>query len=490
VEELLNEKIPIETIFSVPEKMQLLTQIKPPSRGWFYAYLRWFQSRPNDEGETFKKRYGREAWENEFMVFDTFLKNASRPLQMVFADHCLLDVFITDEEDRDKTDRLWLTLLIDAFSRSILGFALLHEGPCIESIQGALKNAIWLKDDLLARAEIDDQPWNCYGIPEKLSLDNAWAHHSHSLETLSHAIGKGGRCNSIQLEFRPPYRGRYGALIERLFGNFSTQIKALLREAIRGQSPQQIRSAKQRACLLYEDLEKIIIQLIVGYQHTVHSELDGMTPHQKWLDGISQTGVPPVLPQTTAMQRLFLRRSPETRTISTRGVSVFGMDYWSSNLAGTERTDKDGKRIRYSFGYDPGDISVIALFRNGSWIGDATSKQLRQADGTTRHVSLAERKLAKEIAKANGLKPDSWIDLVKKNEALEDQRQKEKEDFQKKKRSRSKNPKPALPTAQQIAQLEYAENSIQNAPQAKAKEDDDLGKLYQQYKGIDCCQPV
>ncbi|WP_201394155.1 hypothetical protein [Ktedonobacter sp. SOSP1-52] len=109
-------------------------------------------------------------WEQFHLVFDTFVHHAQFPLQYVFADHWLLNVFIVDEAILQKPTRLWLTLLIDAYSRSILGMALLYEGPCIESIQQALKHAIWEK-----RSHLDlglEQEWSCYGIPLQLFLDN------------------------------------------------------------------------------------------------------------------------------------------------------------------------------------------------------------------------------------------------------------------------------------------------------------------------------
>jgi hypothetical protein len=119
-------------------------------------------------------------------VFDTFVHRAQFPLQYVFADHWLLDAWIVDEETRKKPSRLWLTLLIDAYSRSILGMALLYEDPCIESIQQGLRHAIWEKTS--AHALGIEQEWACYGIPQQLFLDNAWAHHSHSLENLARVI--------------------------------------------------------------------------------------------------------------------------------------------------------------------------------------------------------------------------------------------------------------------------------------------------------------
>jgi hypothetical protein len=44
-------------------------------------------------------RKGARAWEETYQVFDTFVHKAERPLQYVFADHCLLDVFVVDARE-------------------------------------------------------------------------------------------------------------------------------------------------------------------------------------------------------------------------------------------------------------------------------------------------------------------------------------------------------------------------------------------------------
>ena len=92
--------------------------------------------------------------------------------------------------------------------------------------------------------------------------------------------------NPIDLVFRPPYRGRYGAIIERLFRNISGQIKELVTGAMASKSSQDVRAAAGRACLLYTDMDRLLQQLILTYQHTPHRELHGMTPHQKWCEGV------------------------------------------------------------------------------------------------------------------------------------------------------------------------------------------------------------
>ena len=212
---VLDERLSMQAICENTADKELLSKIKMPSRGFFYQYLNWFESQPDQGREVMNKRYGKGTWERIFMVFDTFAHRATFPLQYVFADHYLLDVFIVDEATRSIISRLWLTVLIDAYSRCIVGMALLEEDPCIESIQSALLHAIWQKSSH-TNMGIEGE-WACYGIPQQLFLDNAWAHHSHSLENLARAIGQNGKFDTIDLVFRPPYKARYGGLIETYF---------------------------------------------------------------------------------------------------------------------------------------------------------------------------------------------------------------------------------------------------------------------------------
>jgi Mu transposase, C-terminal len=429
VMELLDLNIPMQAILGNPEKAVCLTQIEMPSTGWFSGYTRYMEAESEQGRNLITQRLGKGIWEQFHLVFDTFVHRAQFPLQYVFADHWLLDAWIVDEETRKKPSRLWLTLLIDAYSRSILGMALLYEDPCIESIQQALKHAIWEKTSPLDLG--GEQEWACYGIPLQLFLDNAWAHHSHSLENLARVLSRNGVYNSIDLVFRPPYKGRYGAIIERLFKNFSGQVKELVAGAIESSDPKAMRVSARSACLLYADMHRLLHRLILTYQHTPHRELHGMTPQQKWSEGIQSSGFPLVPPLTPAMDRLFLRMHPQTRQVRSKGVAAFGLNYWSASLGGIERVDRTGCAVEYNFRYDPLDISRISLFRNGEWVGDGYARELQQADGTFRHISLAEWKMLKRLAasgesQVEGKTPSQLV-LVSDLQKLSKQRTQEKQ---------------------------------------------------------------
>jgi hypothetical protein len=424
ISELLDMNMPVDTLLAQPEKSRLLTTIELPSRAWFYNYLRYYSSLPDKGEAVITARYGRDVWESEHMVFDTFVRLAAFPLQFVFMDHWLIELFTVDRETRSLLARLWATISIDAWSRSCLGMVLLYEHPSIDSVLLALRNMIWPK------VPVDGVPnmetWTCFGIPQNYFVDNAWPHHSHDVERATREISQNGRYTSIDLNYRPPYKGRYGALIERMIGNLSGKLTSRLPGAILAPNPKAVRNAARDACLLYEDVERFLLEELVTYQNTGHSELGGrMTPEEKWREGM-QMGIPGVPPLTKEMDRLFWRSVPGTRLNKGggKGLGAFGMHYTSET--GLPQVGMDGNNIEYTLRYDTAHLTPIAAFREGEYMGDVNAKELRLPDGTYEGVSYWERELAQELARQHGDSPRNWFHYISRLDKLQKIRIQEK----------------------------------------------------------------
>jgi hypothetical protein len=468
LEWLLNGRQEIDALLADPAQSARLTHIALPSRSWFYGYIRWFTAQPGDAQQVYITRHGQSDWEANFMLFDQFTRTATLPLQYVFADHYQLDVLHVDDEFRELLGRLWLTLLIDAFSRAALGLFLAYEAPNIDSIQGALRHTIWPKSDLSSWGI--DLPWACYGIPQQLFLDNAWAHHSYSLEDLTRALAAGGRYTQMALVFRPPYQARYGGLIERLFGNLSGQLCERLPGAVFQPDQRHWHNASQGACLLYTDIRRILYQMIVDYMHTPHRDLDGQTPHDRWLAGLRlMTPLPP--PFTPQLERCFWRLYPETRTATQMGLALFGLHYWEVGLAGLRAPDRQGRPRHFHLRYDPLDVSRVAVFEQGLWLGDAFARELRLPDGQYEPVSLWELQLAKDLARQTTSQPSprpySWLIHLLEARELIAQRQAEQklirrkiQQLRERQRGRPSTATPAQRQSLQAAQLRQTEQAL------------------------------
>lgn len=457
--ELLDRQIPMEAILANREKASLLQPISLPSRSWLYRYLKWFRDQPDSGKKVLERQLGKGVWDEEHLSWDTFVSLAQFPLDIVVADHWLIDVFTVDEATRSKIQRLWLTVLIDVFTRCVLGFALLHEAPCIESIQSALRHAIFPKTSHTALGL--ESPWECYGIPLRLSLDNAWGHHSHSLERLASGLRLGGQYNPMALLWRPPYKGRYGNVIESLFGNFSNQMKVFLPGAIHSSDPKAIRNAIQEACFLYRDVYLIIHQVILRYLHTPHSALHGMTPHEKWMAGMA-AGYPLVPPLTPGVDRLFWRMHHGQRSVTEHGIGLFGLHYTTRGLH--REVGKDGQPLRFDISYNVSDISRLAIFRGTTFIGDVYAKELKLADTSYLQMSLAEQEISKKLARTDR---EARQDLLNHRDTVRElarTRRAEKEESQAQPKPRRRKPAP-LPSDEDVQAAQAAGEATRQAEQ-------------------------
>lgn len=466
IDRLLDVRRGVAPLLADPSLAAQLAPVQLPSRAAFYRYLRWWTRQPEGGAEVYIARHGRADWEANFLLFDRFVQQASLPLQYVCADHYRLDLLHVDDVFREALPRLWLTVLIDAYSRAVIGMVLSYDAPCIESIQSALRHAIWPKTNL---ADVGvTLPWACFGIPQRLSLDNAWAHQSHSLEDLTRALADGGRYTQMELLLRPPYQARYGALVERLFGNLAGQLRELLPGAILRPDQRHWHNASHGACLLYRDVVRILTQLLVNYLHTPHRELAGQTPHAQWLAGLQQmVPVPP--PLTPHLARCFWRLHPHTRQASREGLAVFGLHYWDLALQQLRTPDRQGRPRQVQLRYDPLDISRVAVFEAGRWMGDAVARELRLPDGQVEPVSLWELELAKGVARqqqAGGAgQSQAWLLTLFEARELVAQRQAEQKHIRRKV-EQLRTQRPGRPAGDRMAEREALAAAQWQASQA------------------------
>src|SRR5262249_37640157 len=156
----------------------------------------------------------------------------------------------------------------------------------------------------------------------------------------------------------------HGAIVERFFGNLAKKIKRLLKNkgAIQSSNPKDIQNAARTACLLYEDIYRFIVEEIVRYQNSPHSELNQMTPNQKWQEACEVIGLPAVPAKTAKLQRMFLREHPKKLIRRNKGLALFGLHYDSKKLKMRFQSDDTGKDFEYTIKYDPLDISKVYVW--------------------------------------------------------------------------------------------------------------------------------
>ncbi|MGA9661622.1 MAG: integrase, partial [Pseudomonas alloputida] len=97
----------------------------------------------------------------------------SHPLERVQIDHTVVDCILVDEETRSPLFRPWVTLLIDVYTRVIIGYYVAFHAPSSVSVACAITHAVLPKRQYLDSIGREDVSHPFYGIPEILYMDNA-----------------------------------------------------------------------------------------------------------------------------------------------------------------------------------------------------------------------------------------------------------------------------------------------------------------------------
>ena len=204
---------------------------------------------------------------------------AEFPLAVVQIDHTPMDVIVVDEQDRQPIDRPWLTIVIDVFSRMILGFAIYLEKPSAFTSGLAISHAALPKDDWLQELGLEDLEWPCWGKMGKIHSDNA-------KEFRGTVIGRAAEEHNITIEHRPRGQPRYGGHVERGFRTFMKRVHSLKGTTFSNIAEKAEYDAEGRAMLTRTELERwFTIYIVKHYSNHFHRGIKN-TPLAQFKAGI------------------------------------------------------------------------------------------------------------------------------------------------------------------------------------------------------------
>ena len=283
------------------------------------------------------------------------------PLELVQIDHTPLDLDLVDEENRESIGRAYLTLGIDVFSRMIMGFYISYEAPSFFNTGQCILNMIMPKDDFLKQQNVNGE-WGIYGLPREISTDNAKEFRGLDLTRFCEQY-------SIQIDWRPVGRSFYGANVERVFRTLSSEVHTLSGTTFSNIIHKGNYNSQKNAAMTIGEFEQWFTELVVNVYHKKeHSEL-GMTPEEKYLEGIfglgdyPGTGLPPIVEDTKTL-RYSLLPSIE-RTVQKTGITIDHVTYFSEVLRKwiipQEASKKASSRL-FICKRDPRDISKIYFY--------------------------------------------------------------------------------------------------------------------------------
>lgn len=272
---------------------------------------------------------------------------APRLLAICQMDHTPTDLQFVDVIDQLGVfvGRAYLTLLVDVFSRCILGCCVTLEKPKVLSVAICLAHAISPKDEWMKALGLADFSWPTYGRPEKILTDRG-------KDFRSDAFAQG--CDDFGIELGHRNRGRVheGGVVERLLGKINRIIGSEYGATGRTVADRDGYPSEKRACLTFRDLERCVA-LAIFEHNTQENKRTLKIPLKVWEENVDQ------LPKHNDDPiHVFLSFLPgKGRKLNQQGINMFALDYYADWLGPLvpERDRLDELQVKY----DPRDISRI-----------------------------------------------------------------------------------------------------------------------------------
>ncbi|WP_444917924.1 hypothetical protein [Microbulbifer sp. JMSA003] len=272
----------------------------------------------------------------------------NRHLERMQADHTQLDVYV--DFGGNILARPWLTLLLDSYSKAVLGYWLTPEPPSAESVMQALCTAVMPKD-LVAMGGDPAWQWPMHGIPSELTLDNGKEFHGRDLEMAAAELG-------ITLTFTPPRKPYFKAQVERKFGEINRSLLAKLTGQVFKYEPEK--HGIDYPHLNFEDLKKIFLQWVTTVLHRTPNK-DGNTPEELWLDSVQKYGVPGAGLSSDYIE-MCLSKSGQERVVHPNGIhfnSLVFNNEWLSRLRNKLTAKNKADKPTAKFKWSASDVGLI-----------------------------------------------------------------------------------------------------------------------------------
>lgn len=353
----------------------------PPSEKTFRLEVRQFKR----EAERTADREGDKAAysKTEFCwrLEHSSPRHGDMPYAVGHIDHTELDIQIRGRRFREKKMRVWLSVLIDAYTRKVLAYYLSFDKPSYRSCMCVIR-------DCVRRG---------HRVPSVIVVDKGAEFLSTYFDLLLARL-------KVTKKVRPTASGRFGSLVERFFGLTNQEfIHLLWGNTQASRDPRRTSATHDPRVLAVWDIESFSDAfdgfIERGYGNTEHGAL-GMSPNAAMQAGIAMFG------RRTHKLQLYEREFilwtlPTTKTGKAkvqpgRGVKINYIYYWNDEFKAAKL---EGTHIPVRF--NPFDVSYACAYVNGRWI-DLKSQYAELFKGRSdREIRLISSEIRERFGKTH-----------------------------------------------------------------------------------------
>ncbi|MGO4115091.1 DDE-type integrase/transposase/recombinase [Rhizobium ruizarguesonis] len=225
----------------------------------------------------------------------------------------------------EAKSRAWVSVAMDAYSRSICGIRVLPGEPEAAEAVATLAMAVRNKEHETALSGGNFE-WPQCGRPDAVHTDAGAAYVSGDFQRA--VIGLTGK-HRIPPSKHPHLRGR----VERFFGTLNSRYMHLFSGRTYSNVLMKDKyDPAKHAHLTHMELTDLLIRLIVVcYHNTPHRSLNGETPLERWYRSSQEERE--VMPPPTQEEYRDIFGIQMTRKVGNNGITILGLDYRSEQLS-------------------------------------------------------------------------------------------------------------------------------------------------------------
>lgn len=348
----------------------LVPILPPPDKLPTFGQYRYWFKKELDLEDSLKSRLGRKQYALKYRpILGSSTHESFGPGSRFQIDATVADVFLVSEYRRDWIiGRPIIYIVIDVFSRYIVGLYIGLEGPSWIGAMMALANTTMDKVRFCAQYGIDIEPeeWICSHLPQKLTADRGEL-EGHKPSHLIDALG-------VDVENASPYRADWKGIVEQQFRLINLRSIRFIPGAIKERQRERgERDYRLDAKLTLREFTQIMIRNVL-YHNNHH--------HMQWYDRNEFMIADDILPIPRELWQWGiinrngrLKKQPEhivklnlmyhgEATVTAAGIQFKGMHY-GCDLALREQwfvKARAGKTWRVQVCYDPRSTDVIYLW--------------------------------------------------------------------------------------------------------------------------------
>jgi len=349
----------------------------------------------------------RVAYQNAEFYWEldmTTPRHGERPFEIAHIDHTENDLQLTHSVTRKKIGKVWLTLLVDAYSRKILAFYITFDAPSYRSDMMVLRECV--------------RRFN--RLPQIIISDNGRDFKSTYFQSLLAMYG-------VTHKIRPAHKARFGSVGERLFGTVmsqlihnlqgNTKIMKNVRQVTKSVNPEN--HAVWTLPALYELLKEYFYEL---YDNSEHSSL-GESPREAFERGIAISGrrrfrFIPYDKDFMIMTLPAVKKNNGTAKVDAqRGVKVNYLYYYCD-----EFYKPDVAETRVPVRYDPWNVGIVHCFVRGKWVMCYSQYYSIYKHRTENEIKVASDELVKQKsdnARKSSISAKELADFISRAEVTE-----------------------------------------------------------------------